>query len=88
MATMTRGNQKIQVADKKIQDFVSRGWVVEGQAVPKPTPTTKKPTNSKRIKPVEAVVEQQPTIDDEEHDFLQQNQGFIDDNLNNQEGEN
>ena len=87
MATMTRGNQKIQVADKKIQDFVNRGWQLEGNA-PAPTPTTKKPTNSKRIKPVEAVVEQQPTITDEEHDFLQQNQGFIDDNLNNQEGEN
>lgn len=88
MATMIRGNQKIQVADKRIQDFVSRGWTVEGKAVLKPTPTTKKPTNSKRIKPVEAVVDKQPTVTDEEHDFEQQNQGFIDDNFNNQEGEN
>lgn len=87
MATMTRGNQKIQVADKKIQDFASRGWQLEGNT-PAPKPTVKKPTNSKRIKPVEAVVEQQPTVTDEEHDFLQQNQGFIADNLNNQEGEN
>lgn len=87
MTTMTRGNQKIQVADKKIKDFVSRGWQLEDNT-PAPTPTAKKPTNSKRIKPVEAVVEQQPTVTDEEHDFLQQNQGFINDNFNNQEGEN
>jgi len=85
MATMTRGNQRIQVADKQIDKFVSRGWQLEGAISLTPKSTTKKPTNSKRIKPVEAVVEQQPTVEDEQD--AEEIDAFIQDNFN-QEGEN
>jgi hypothetical protein len=84
MATMIRGNQKIMVPDKKIEQFVERGWQLE-MSTPTPKSKTKTPPKSKRIKPVEAVVEQQPVVDDDQHDFEQQNQGFIDDNFNEKE---
>jgi len=83
--TMIRGNQKVLVPDKKIDQFVERGWQVENAT--KPKSKTKHSPKGRRIKPVEAVVEKQPVIDGDQHDFEQQNQGFVDDNFN-QEGEN
>ena len=86
MATLIRGNQKIQVADKRVERFVKRGWHFEQ---PKPNSQTKKPPKMRRSKTVEAVVDVKPTVihEDDLHDFEQQNQGFVDDNFN-QEGEN
>lgn len=84
MATMTRGNQKIQVADKNIKQFAERGWQLES-TTSTPKPQAKNPPKTKRIKPVEAVVEQQPTVEDEPTE--EQMDAFIQDNFN-QEGEN
>jgi len=85
--TMIRGNQKVMIPEKNIDKFLSRGWQLEK---PTKTSTTKKSPHSP-IKKASAVVTpttkpvDEPKVTDEEHDFLQQNQGFIDDNLNKKE---
>lgn len=81
MATMTRGNQKIQVQDYKISQFLDRGWELEKEQ----TTATLKPKKSQKrqpkIKSVEAEVVQQPVAEDTQEELDE----FISDNFNTEE---
>ena len=84
MAQMQRENQKITVQEHRISKFLELGWTLVDET-PKTEPKPKKSKPKGKLKTASAVVTQTQTVSDDEHDFYQQNQGFIEDNLTNNE---
>ena len=89
--TMTKGNKTPKVEPGREKRFEEEGWTKITSATsskPQPKATVKARGKVAKLTPVEDEPTQvEETLSDEEHDFLQQNQGFIDDNLNTKEND-
>ena len=79
--TMTKGNETTKVEPGRVKRFEEEGWSqVTSATSSKPQPKVNVKAKAKVVKT--KPVQEEPTVSDEEHDFLQQNQGFIEDNIN------
>lgn len=90
--TMTKGNETTQVEPGRVKRFEEEGWTKITSATsskPQPKATVRAKAKVAKPKPVEEepMIVEEEIISDDEHDFLQQNQGFIDDNLNTKEND-
>jgi len=81
--TMTKGERTKKVERGRVKRFEEEGWTTITSATSsKPQPKANVKAKAKVVKPKPVVEE---TLTDEEHDFMQQNEGFINDTINDKE---